>query len=251
VNCKFPGSLSMNCLMTLAESKATKSRWLPLESNPGVINEYVYNLGVPPSWAYTDVLGLDSDLLGMIPQPVKAVLLLFPITDNNESFRKEEEQRLQASGQEISSDVVFYKQTISNACGTIGLLHSLANNVDAIHIEEGPLKRLLEKTKNLTSDERAEILENDTELAEIHQTHARSGQTRAPREDEEVNLHFICFVQKGGSLYELDGRKPSPINHGLSTDLLQDSAKVIKQFMERDPGNLQFTVIALAPNQGT
>ena len=64
-----------------------------------------------------------------------------------------------------------------------------------------------------------------------------------------MNLHFICFVQKNGHLYELDGRKPFPINHGASSadTLLTDAAGAIRKFMERDPSNLQFTMVALAP----
>ena len=41
---------------------------------------------------------------------------------------------------------------------------------------------------------------------------------QAPPLEEEINLHFIAFVHRDGSLYELDGRKPFPINHGPSSD---------------------------------
>ncbi|GBC03907.1 hypothetical protein RclHR1_00540017 [Rhizophagus clarus] len=229
-------------------STEKKSKWLPLESNPQVMNDYVHKLGVSKDWAYTDVWGLDDELLLMIPQPVKAVVLLFPITENYERDYKEEVNQIKEKGQEVSPNVVFFKQTIPNACGTIGLLHSLASNTDVIKID-GPLKNLLDKTKNLTPEERAKVLEEDEELAEAHQASASSGQTKAPRSDEDVDSHFAAFIEKEGSLYELDGRKPFPINHGKCTDLLKDSAKIIKKFMQRDPDKIQFTVIALASNQ--
>ena len=39
------------------------------------------------------------------------------------------------------SDKVFYmKQTISNACGTVALMHSVANNTDTIKLKDGALK---------------------------------------------------------------------------------------------------------------
>lgn len=45
---------------------------------------------------------------------------------------------------------------------------------------------------------------------------AQQGVTAAPSADEEVDLHFIAFVHRDGCLYELDGRKAGPINHGAS-----------------------------------
>lgn len=52
-----------------------------------------------------------------------------------ETFRQEEEAKIKAQGQEVSSDVYFMKQTIGNACGTIGLIHAVANNQR--HLEFG------------------------------------------------------------------------------------------------------------------
>jgi ubiquitin carboxyl-terminal hydrolase L3 len=62
-----------------------------------------------------------------------------------------------------------------------------------------------------------------------------------------VNLHFVCFVEKQGILYELDGRNPFPINHGPCTDLLSSSVTVIQKYMDLSPGEINFTLMALAP----
>lgn len=84
----------------------------------------------------------------MVSQPVKAVILLFPISEGLEGKRKEEERKIATEGQHpIDPTVVWIKQTvrtygaswryfslrkyrnkqIPNACGTIGLLHALMN----------------------------------------------------------------------------------------------------------------------------
>jgi ubiquitin carboxyl-terminal hydrolase L3 len=64
----------------------------------------------------------------MIPTPVEAIIFLFPITEAYEKFKDEEEAHLTKCEQSISPNVVFFKQTIANACGMIALLHSVASN---------------------------------------------------------------------------------------------------------------------------
>ena len=38
-------------------------------------------MGVSEQWAVTDVFGLEPDLLAMLPQPIIAILMLFPVTE--------------------------------------------------------------------------------------------------------------------------------------------------------------------------
>ncbi|XP_040607682.1 ubiquitin carboxyl-terminal hydrolase isozyme L3 isoform X6 [Mesocricetus auratus] len=208
-------------------------RWLPLEANPEVTNQFLKQLGLHPNWQFVDVYGMEPELLSMVPRPVCAVLLLFPITEKYEVFRTEEEEKIKSQGQDVTSSVYFIKQTISNACGTIGLIHAIANNKDKMHFESGStLKKFLEESVSMSPEERAKYLENYD----------------APSIDEKIDLHFIALVHVDGHLYELDGRKPFPINHGKTSDetLLEDAIEVCKKFMERDPDELRFNAIALS-----
>ncbi|XP_068922909.1 ubiquitin carboxyl-terminal hydrolase isozyme L3 isoform X6 [Petaurus breviceps papuanus] len=208
-------------------------RWLPLEANPEVTNQFLKQLGLHPNWQFVDVYGMEPELLSMVPRPVCAVLLLFPITEKYEVFRIEEEEKIKSEGQDVTESVYFMKQTISNACGTIGLIHAIANNKDKMNFESGSaLKKFLEESLSMNPEERARYLEK----------------YEAPSIDEKVDLHFIALVHVDGHLYELDGRKPFPINHGKTSDdtLLEDAIEVCKKFMERDPEELRFNAIALS-----
>lgn len=219
----------------------SETRWLPLESNPEVMNKYIQTLGVNDQWQFVDVYGFDSDMLQMVPRPVCAVLLLFPLSEKTEAINLGEE--------DPKSELYFIRQTIGNACGTIGIIHALCNNDERLGFDrEKHLSKFFGDTKDLTPEERGKHLESDTAFGEAHDEVAQEGQTQAPSRDERIDLHFIAFVHHKGHLYELDGRKDAPVNHGPSTEdtLLEDTAEVVKKFMARDPDNLNFTVVALA-----
>jgi hypothetical protein len=50
---------------------------------------------------------------------------------------------------------------------------------------------------------KADVLESSNALAEAHEESAKEGQTQAPNIEDDVNTHFIAFVEKDGHLYEL------------------------------------------------
>jgi len=43
--------------------------------------QYVRTLGIAEQWQFIDVWGFESDLLQLLPRPVCAVLLLYPLSD--------------------------------------------------------------------------------------------------------------------------------------------------------------------------
>lgn len=155
----------------------------------------MYQLGVPKTWNIVDVYGLDEDILEFVPKPVKSVILLFPCSEavsidqiiylfmyikntgkatffhnvkfvifinkiflnQYEKHRSEEDAALQDNPPETPSDVFYMKQIIHNACGTIALVHAIANS--DIELEAGVLKSYLDKAKNLSVEERGKLLE--------------------------------------------------------------------------------------------
>lgn len=222
--------------------------WIPLESNPEVMTKYLHKLGVPFEWQMCDIYGLDPDLLATVPRPVLAVLLLFPTSPRYEEEREKQQKECEEKGNEVSENVYYMKQAVSNSCGTIALIHSVANNRDQIQLADGYLKQFLDDAINLDPEERGSLLLAKAEgIITTHKELAQEGQTGAPDAEDTSCCHFVAFVQKDGSLYELDGRKSFPINHGPSTKdtLLEDAAKICEDYIKREPDSLNFTMIAL------
>ncbi|CAJ0926274.1 unnamed protein product [Ranitomeya imitator] len=213
--------------------------------------QFLKQLGVGTSWQFVDVYGLDPELLSLVPRPVCALLLLFPVTEKDgnqgkhrvtkcgpalsypmftlvtgivgrwravcvtalqrpnsdaaairivvgiaaaslsvtyEHFRAEEEEKIKSHGQDVDSSVYFMKQTISNACGTIGLIHAVANNRDKLGFEnDSALKKFLDDSTSLSPEERAKFLEKDEESAGEIRT-KNTGNLRKIRRTDKVRL---------------------------------------------------------------
>eukprot|EP00349_Pseudokeronopsis_sp_Brazil_P007379 CAMPEP_0202964712 /NCGR_PEP_ID=MMETSP1396-20130829/8812_1 /ASSEMBLY_ACC=CAM_ASM_000872 /TAXON_ID= /ORGANISM="Pseudokeronopsis sp., Strain Brazil" /LENGTH=234 /DNA_ID=CAMNT_0049687039 /DNA_START=54 /DNA_END=758 /DNA_ORIENTATION=+ len=224
--------------------------WFPLESNPDVMNSYMERLGFNSErYNFVDVLSTEDWALDMVPKPALAVLMLFPLTPVEEDHRRSESERIRTEGQHVSPDVFYMKQTIGNACGTIGLLHAVGNarqHASNLLMPDSHLERLINSTNQLEPEQIAEHLENDQTLEAVHTDAATQGQTEVV---EDIDNHFVCFVHVGGHIYELDGRKEFPINHGNSSPetFLSDAVRVVQQFMSRQPEEPRFTMVALAP----
>ncbi|KAG5592794.1 hypothetical protein H5410_043308 [Solanum commersonii] len=229
-------------------------KWLPLEANPDVMNQFLWSRGVPPDEVECyDVYGLDEELLEMVPKPVLAVLFLYPLTSQSEAERVQQDSETKV--QDPTSTIYFMKQTVGNACGTIGLLHAIGNITSEIKLDEGSfLDKFFKSTACMDPMERISMrikcsVLHSLKVIEIievaHSVAATAGDTEVP---VNVDTHFICFTCVDGQLYELDGRKSRPISHGASTpsSLLQDAAKVIQKMMQKNPDTMNFNVIAIS-----
>ena len=201
-----------------------------------------------------DVFSTEEWATDMIPQPVAAVLMLYPLTPQQKEAASKQEDNIVACS-DSDDDVWFIRQRIGNACGTIGLLHGLMNAPEPLNTfcEDSWLHSFQQNCpRSMPPDQKADLLEADTKVAQLHDkaTSSRDNQTSRGNLEDRVDTHFIALVCHKNKLYELDGRKTGPVDHGPTTQstLLRDACQVVKQFMSRDPNELRFTILALAPS---
>lgn len=223
----------------------------------------VRELGLSPTLQFHDVYSLtEPSLLEFLPRPALALLLVFPVTETYEKFRESEDASTpEYRGSGDPNDVVWFKQTIRNACGLIGLLHAITNGGARDHIVTGSdLDKLFKQAVPLTDpDERADLLYNSQALEAAHATAAAKGDTSAPDAEATVDLHFVAFVKDNntGDLWELDGRRKGPINRGKlgpEEDVLSEKGQRlgVQAFLKREEeaggGEMRFSVIMLGPS---
>jgi len=236
------------------EKKKTVKRklWMPMESDPKLVTRYMGKLGVDTSkWEFHDMFDLSADGAKYLPSPVLSIMLCFPVSKASEDARIAEQKALEATGAPPPTDVYHVKQTVGNACGTIAVIHAVMNNMTHLKPEEKKFFGVFAKeTKEMTPAQRAEALGKSKLLEVEHQVIAKAGKTKADAK-EFANLHFISFVMAGGVLYELDGRKSTPISHGSTSrgSFLMDAIKIVKKFMKFTPQDRRYNVIALAPKK--
>jgi len=205
---------------------------------------------------FEDVYGLDPELLAMVTTPVKAVLMIFPISPEIERMRTADDALMKAGGlsPHVDPTVIFIEQKISNACGTIGLLHALLNGGVTI-VPMSPLNRFQEECMPLTPSDRADLLAKTTLFARAHSAAATSTESAsAVPERLDTDLHFTCFLQLGDSasedsaakrIIELDGRRVGPVDHGASQNFLTDVSKIVKAKYVKLATSMQFGLVAL------
>ena len=220
-----------------------------------------HQLGLSPSLSFHDVYSLtEPSLLAFLPRPAYALLLVFPVTSTYEKFRHEEDtSKPEYDGSGPGEPVVWFKQTIRNACGLIGLLHSVCNGAAREQITEASdLDQLLKTAIPLQPEERAELLYKSDALETAHQDAAKKGDTSAPDAEVKVDLHFVAFVKdREGALWELDGRRKGPLKRGQlgpEDDVLSDKGQEmgVQAFLKREEeaggGELRFSVVMLGPS---
>ncbi|CCC06957.1 hypothetical protein SMACR_00977 [Sordaria macrospora] len=234
---------------------ADRPAFIPLEANPELMTSLLHKLGLSNTLQVHDVYSLtDPDMLAFIPRPALALLMVFPVSAAYESARLAEDSLLEDySGKGPQEPVLWFRQTIRNACGLMGLLHAAVNGPARQLVEEGStLDKIIKDATPLDPIGRAKLLEMNADLANAHKSAATQGDTMAPAATDDVDLHYVCFVKtEDGGLWELDGGRKGPLKRGQlekDEDILSQTALTLGplKFLERGGGDLRFSCVALA-----
>ncbi|KAI4639615.1 hypothetical protein J4E93_008967 [Alternaria ventricosa] len=244
--------------MTTADAECVQTynkHFIPLESDPDVFTELAHKLGLSTSLVFEDVLSLDDpELLGFLTRPAFALILVFPTTDDYEKRVQDEDAKLEEfRNSRGAGDVIFFKQTINNACGLYAILHAVCNGEARRRIDSDSIvTQLLDASLTPDLDELAKALEKNDGLERAYAGVASKGDTEAPlNAEDEVDYHYIAFVKsaKDNHLYQLDGDRKRPIDLGALTtheDVLSERCLgVIRDMMASEDENPNFSLMAL------
>lgn len=114
---------------TSPPTEQKRKMFIPLENNPQVMTTLLHTLGLSTTLSLHDVFSLsDPSLLAFVPRPASALLLVFPVSEVYEKYRREEDEGVQEyAGRGGKEEVTWFRQTIGNSCGLMALLHAAGN----------------------------------------------------------------------------------------------------------------------------
>ncbi|KAE9371901.1 ubiquitin carboxyl-terminal hydrolase [Stipitochalara longipes BDJ] len=244
-----------------AKLRNGKKTFTVLENNPEVFNALSLKLGLSPDLQWHDVYSLtEPSLLSLIPRPVLALLVIIPMTPawNVDRVAEDADKPAIYQGKGPDEPVLWFEQTIGNACGSIGMIHCLLNGPASEHLQPGSfLAKLKTEAVDLGMEDRSRLLYDSEELEVAHQSVAELGDSKMPSVDGEGHKgqHFVAFVKEDGKLWELEGDRRGPLERGSlreDEDVLSPRAielgigRIIELEKASGGGDLRFSCIALA-----
>ncbi|XP_061908231.1 ubiquitin carboxyl-terminal hydrolase BAP1-like [Entelurus aequoreus] len=233
--------------------------WLELESDPGLFSLLVEDFGI--KGVQVEEI---YDLQSKCQSPVYGFIFLFKWIEERRSRRKVNTLVDETSviDEEIVNDMFFAHQLIPNSCATHALLSVLLN---CSGVELGnTLSRMKAFTKGFSPESKGYAIGNAPELARAHNSHARPEPRHLPEKQNGISavrtmeaFHFVSYVPIKDRLFELDGLKAYPIDHGPWGEEEEWTDKARRVIMERiglatagEPyHDIRFNLMAVVPDR--
>jgi ubiquitin carboxyl-terminal hydrolase L5 len=224
--------------------------WCTIESDPGIFTEMLESLGVPDV-ELREVYTLD-DLQIDEGTPIYGLIFLFQWIGEVQRQHAATKEPLQEES--IPPGLFFAHQVTTNACATQAVLSVLLNQPDL------PLGKVLEDFSSFTAsfppNLKGVAISSAEEIKTIHNSFARPealwedpGARKQTSPDKGEAFHFVAYIQKEGTVYELDGLQKGPIVVGPVPDTASGSTwlDVAKQALQErmTAGHVKFNLMAV------
>ena len=234
---------------------------MELESDPGLFTLLLEDMGVN-GVKVEEVY----DVTQTFEDPVYGYVFLFQWVEERRARKKAMNEECYITEPTILKNMFFAHQIVTNSCATHALLSIMLNCEEGSIMSIGTtLRQLKQSCKQLNPEARGYAIGNTPELAIAHNQHAKpcismpllptskrgagSYVTSASGLVPET-YHFVSYVPIGERLFELDGLKQWPIDHGpwAETEEWTDLFKrvISKRLSEGD--GIQFNLMALIPD---
>jgi ubiquitin carboxyl-terminal hydrolase L5 len=178
-------------------------------------------------------------------RPIHGLIFLFKWVPNDEP-----------TGSIVTDDrldkIFFAKQVINNACATQAIISILLN----CHHQDMTLGQTLSNFKEFSqhfdSAMKGLALSNSDVIKQVHNSFSRQQmfefESKVANKDDDV-FHFVSYIPIDNRLYELDGLKAGPVDHGVipaGNDWVEVARPIIEKRMQKySEGEIHFNLMAL------
>lgn len=235
--------------------------WRELESDPGLFSLLIEDFGVR-GVRVEEVYDVSTKLRG---SQVYGFVFLFRWEGDRRARKKSlATYDTFVTEKEVVNKIFFANQTVTNSCATHALLSVLLNCPPTVQLGQ-LLTKFKAFTAGLSPEDKGVAIGNVAELARAHNKHAKPEHTTPSqtvnrgRSSSVISsahalqpetYHFTSYVPINDRLFELDGLKDYPIDHGPWgeheewTDLFQ---RIITQRLSKAE-NILFNLMAVVPD---
>jgi hypothetical protein len=257
---------------TSAAAAATPSAndsgaWSELESDPGVFTLLLQRMGV--SGVQVDEI-YELEDAALPSQTVFGYIFLFRWTPaQGRAARRHAYSVNYVKSPETLKHVYFAHQIRENSCATHALLSIMLNCVSCVDVGDLILQ-LHKDTSSESSRARGLLIGRHPLLEKYHNSFANVNLAPPPDKEPEADIgdleavtsshatadqfHYISFIPVGNSLFELDGLKSHPIDHGAwsETQTWKDKFRdVIRERVNAFDSEVRFNLMAVIPDRRT
>jgi len=176
-------------------------------------------------------------------KPVYGLVFLFKWTpDSDPAGSVVQDSRL--------DNIFFAKQVINNACATQAIMSVLMNIEDSGVTLGTTLQEFKEFCGALDPETKGLALSNSDQIRSVHNSFARQTlfefDSKKADKDDDV-FHFVSFVPINGRIYELDGLKAGPVDHGPAGEDWTDAVRPVieARMMKYTQGEIHFNLMAV------